>query len=269
METKTRDGKPVLQACTKESIAFALQKMVVLGLSPIKKQCDFIAYGDQLQCSPEYTANEMLAKRYGMKDIFKVVVYKDDEFEDGIDAKTGKTIVVRHKPCGLMQRTKENIIGAYAVVTMEDGTTWAEIMNMEMIRDSWNQGATKGQSPAHKNFPGEMARKTVSNRATKSIIRSSDDAALFRDDIADEGVTTTEQKVQDTVAKHANKVELSIEDAEEVPVTTTEQKTEPGFTPEELAEIEAEEKKAAMAENDKSGADLFGGKGRVVKQPGF
>ena len=70
-ETKDRNGKSVLESCTKESIAFALQKMIVLGLNPIKKQCDFIAYGDQLQCSPEYTANEMLAKRYGVKEIHK------------------------------------------------------------------------------------------------------------------------------------------------------------------------------------------------------
>jgi len=83
-ETKDRNGKSVLESCTKESIAFALQKMIVLGLNPIKKQCDFIAYGDQLQCSPEYTANEMLAKRYGVKEIHKKEVYKDDEFEVGV-----------------------------------------------------------------------------------------------------------------------------------------------------------------------------------------
>lgn len=64
LETKTR-RKPVMEACTQESIANSLLKMVVWGLSPLKKQCDFIAYGDKLSCDPEYTGNIALAKRYG------------------------------------------------------------------------------------------------------------------------------------------------------------------------------------------------------------
>ena len=51
LETKNREGKPVLETCTKESIANALLNMVIQGLSPVKKQCDFIAYGDKLTMS--------------------------------------------------------------------------------------------------------------------------------------------------------------------------------------------------------------------------
>lgn len=280
-ETTTRDNKPVLEACTKESIAFALQKMVVLGLNPLKKQCDFIAYGKELQCSPEYSANEMLAKRYGMKEIYKQVVYKDDEFEDGV-TEDGRTYVVRHKPCPMEKRKKENIIGAYATVVMEDGSRNTTIMTMEQIRDSWNQGATKGQSPAHKNFPDQMALKTVSNRATKAIIRSSDDAALLKDDIKDETEDAAAQKLESTVAANANKKPIDFaEDAELVSDETVQPKPEKDspsqakpdkaemkFTPEEIAEIEREEAELAKQQQEKPGADLFGGKGRV-RQPGF
>ena len=50
---------------------------------------------------------------------------------------------------------------------------------MAQIQKSWEQGPTKGQSPAHKNFPGEMAKKTVINRACKLLIAASDDSVLM------------------------------------------------------------------------------------------
>ena len=53
-ETVDRDKKPVLTACTRESIASCLLDMVVQGLSPMKKQCYFIAYGNKLQMSRSY-----------------------------------------------------------------------------------------------------------------------------------------------------------------------------------------------------------------------
>src|SRR5690554_4387057 len=52
-ETKNSSNQFALQHCTKESIANALLKMVVWGLSPLKKQCDFIMYGNKLDCSIE------------------------------------------------------------------------------------------------------------------------------------------------------------------------------------------------------------------------
>lgn len=249
-ETKDRNGKPVLESCTKESIAFALQKMIVLGLNPIKKQCDFIAYGDQLQCSPEYTANEMLAKRYGMKEIHKKEVYKDDDFEDGVDEQ-GRTIVIRHKPCSLDKRTKENIIGVYATVLMEDGTKYSEVMTMEQVRDAWNQGATKGQSPAHKNFPGEMAKKSVSNRITKGIIRSSDDAALFADDEIKDKTGDAVANLNTAKASATSTAEvIQFEETTINPETKKEEKPQQ-FTAEEIAEIEREEAELAKQQSGK------------------
>ena len=52
-------------------------------------------------------------------------------------------------------------------------------MSISQIKSAWGQGATKGSSPAHKNFTDEMAKKTVIGRACKMIINSSDDAYLF------------------------------------------------------------------------------------------
>src|SRR3972149_1794165 len=53
IETK-KDGKPITEHCTQGSIANALMKMVVQGLSPVKNQCYFIPYGDQLNFQRSY-----------------------------------------------------------------------------------------------------------------------------------------------------------------------------------------------------------------------
>ncbi|NLV81872.1 MAG: recombinase RecT, partial [Synergistaceae bacterium] len=44
-ETKDKDGRPVLETCTKTSIANSLLDMVIQGLNPVKKQCYFIPFG--------------------------------------------------------------------------------------------------------------------------------------------------------------------------------------------------------------------------------
>ena len=59
---QTTDKKPVLTACTQSSIANCLLSMVVQGLNPNKKQCYFIAYGDQLTLQRSYFGAMTVAK---------------------------------------------------------------------------------------------------------------------------------------------------------------------------------------------------------------
>ena len=65
LEVKDSNKKSVLESCSKESIVNALLDMVVQGLSPMKKQCAFVAYGSKLIMQREYHGNIALAKRYG------------------------------------------------------------------------------------------------------------------------------------------------------------------------------------------------------------
>jgi recombination protein RecT len=177
-EAKDRSGKPVLQSCTKASVSMSLLKMVVEGLSVIKKQGYFIPYGDQLQWSRSYQGSIALAKRVGgVKDVVANVVYQDDEFAFDIDTLTGYKKIVKHDQ-SLANIDNSKISGAYAVVIYEDGRTDLEVMTIKEIDQAWKQGATKGNSPAHQNFAQEMAKKTVINRACKSPINSSSDANL-------------------------------------------------------------------------------------------
>ena len=210
-ETKNSSKVPVLDACTKESIANALLKMVILGLNPYKKQCNFIAYGKTLSCDTEYAGSIALAKRYGgLKSIKANAIFKDDEFEFEVDPSTGKKTIKKHKQ-KLESLGSKELRGAYAICTLEDGSIDTEIMSMPQIRQSWMQGQAKGNSHAHINFPDQMAIKTVINRACKLLIRSSDDAPLFDgDQIRDQAQET----VDETIKANANKNTIKMDDDE-------------------------------------------------------
>jgi hypothetical protein len=107
--------------------------MVVWGLSPLKKQCDFIMYGNTLDCTPEYTGNIVLAKRYGkLKDINAIAIFKDDIFEFKVDTKTGRKIVTKHEQTLASIGSKE-LQGAYAVYELMDGTINTEIMKLDIL----------------------------------------------------------------------------------------------------------------------------------------
>lgn len=177
-EVKDKSGTPALQKCTKESIMTAMLDMAVQGLSPAKGQCYFVPYGDQLTLMRSYMGTVMVAKRFaGVKDVFAQVVYKGDTFEYQIDPATGIREVTKHLQT--LDNVGKDIVAAYATVIKEDGTKYQEIMTMDQIQKAWNQGATKGKSPAHTNFPEEMSKKTVINRACKLFINSATDSEIL------------------------------------------------------------------------------------------
>lgn len=212
----------ILAKCDKSSIAEALLKMVVYGVSPIKKQCYFIPYGEKLECSISYAGNIAIAKRYGkLKNIKGNAVFKGDTFEFEVDASTGRRKIIKHLQTIDSIGTNE-IVGAYAAYELTDGTTDVEVMNIKQIQMSWGQGGSKGNSPAHKNFADQMAIKTAINRACKLLISSSDDSVLY-DPLEDEKVIdVTNANVQHEIKTNANTESLSFENIEEAEVVDEE-----------------------------------------------
>lgn len=210
-ETVDSNKRPVLEICTRESIANSLLDMVVQGLTPMKKQCYFIAYGTKLQMQRSYFGDIALAKNVSnVENVVAQAIYKGDDFKYSIDPETGIKKVVSHQQ--LLENVGGDVIGAYAIATLENGKSYVEIMNIKQIHAAWNQGTMKGGSPAHKNFSDEMACKTVTRRLCKRFINSSDDGYL-----ADENEPkTVEDKVSDTIEEQANKTPLTFDDAEVV-----------------------------------------------------
>jgi recombination protein RecT len=213
-DTSDRNGKPALETCTRASIMNCLLKTVVNGLSPAKSQVYYIPTGNTLTVFISYFGTVAMAKRHGMKnDPFAQVVYKGDGFEYEIDP-ISRTMTVTEHVQKLENVTAENIVAAYAVVEMKDGTFRTEIMTIDQIRKNWMRGQAKGNSPMHKDHPEQACKRTVINRLCKMIVKASDDSDLVMD-LFDE---TDDLEVAAEIDEHANQTPIDITpDLEEVP----------------------------------------------------
>lgn len=221
-ETLDRNNKPVLEVCTKASIANALFDMVLQGMAVSKNQGYFIAYGNKLEFQRSYFGTVALAKRVGggiKREPVANVIYEGDEFVYTIDPETGLMKVIKHDQ-KIENIDDAKIKAAYAITTFEDGRTEVTIMTIDQIKKAWNQGATKGQSPAHKNFPAEMCKKTVIGRACKMVINSSDDAWLYEGK-ADEDDVDVAQRQRDAEVQGRSTTKLEDAEYEEVATGTT------------------------------------------------
>lgn len=250
-DTKDKNGNNVLDACNQNSIANSLFKMIIMGLNPLKKQCDFIAYGKKLVCQPEYTGNIALCKRKaGAKEVYPHVIYKEDEFEYEIDSH-GIVTITKHKQI-FQSRVKANYAGGYCVIQWKDDKPdHVEIMTMDEIEAAWKQGNLysggyeKGNG-THGKFTEEMIKKTVSNRATKRFIRSSDDSDLFEEAYNSANDVREEYEVEKEIEENANSktIDIEPEDTTEEPETDEDKKAED----EEIEENENPQKEQGKLE---------------------
>ena len=209
-ETVDNNKKPVLQSCSKQSIASSLIDMTVQGLNPMKKQCYFVAYGGKLTLMRSYQGTMAVAKRAGAKKIIAEVIYEGDAFEYHIE--DGIKVIDKHDQ-DFKNIDNSKIIGAYAIVTLED-YTYTEIMPIAQIEKAWSKGYgyKKGQG-VHGDFADQMAKKTVTARACKNIINSSDDANLqdaYENTSENENADIAVENMQHDIEENANSEEGSL-----------------------------------------------------------
>ena len=230
-DTEDRNHNKALDVCTKESIANSLLDMVLQGLSVAKKQGYFIVYGNKLNFQRSYFGTVSVALRSGKikEEPVANIIYEGDDFVYTIDPATGRKKIVKHDQ-KIENIDNNKIKAAYCIIQRSNGESDLEIMTLKQIHDAWNQGATKGKSPAHQNFSDQMCKKTVINRACKMIINSSDDAWLYEgktdefdatpEDQRDQEINGTQQK---KFVEEAEAVEIGSSDASNAPTGTTAQ----------------------------------------------
>lgn len=210
-ETLDNQKQPVLKSCSKQSIASALIDMTVQGLNPVKKQCYFIAMGGKLKLMRSYQGTMAVAKRCGVKKINAEVIYEGDTFKYHIE--NGVKYIDEHTQ-DFMNVDTSKIRGAYAVLTLEDGSTYTEIMNINQIKKAWSKGyGYKDGQGVHGDFADQMAKKTVINRACKNIINSSDDAYLveaFENTSENEELNPVEEDMKHVIDTQANSEEFEV-----------------------------------------------------------
>ncbi|MGL9772273.1 recombinase RecT [Enterococcus sp. DIV0996a] len=159
----------------KTSISNALLDMVIQGLSPAKKQCYFIKYGNKVQLMRSYFGTMAVLDRVtGGADITPVVVRQGDDFQVGMNGPN--MVVTKHET--KFENLDNEIVAAYVVIKLANGKEIMTVMTKKQIDQSWAKSKMKGSGP-QKEFPEEMAKRTVINRAAKSLINTSNDNDLL------------------------------------------------------------------------------------------
>jgi recombination protein RecT len=248
--TFDKDKRPVLEVCTKDSIANSLLDMAVQGLNPAKKQGYFIAYGKQLVFQRSYFGTMAVTKRVaGAKDIFAELVYKGDEFEYTI--KNGNKYIMKH-----IQKIEnvdpDNIVAAYCTIIFDDDRQFTDIMTWAEIQKAWSKSKMNPdkEGSTHKEFAQEMCRKTVINRACKRYLNSSDDGSLLMYHVNRADEVAAEAEVEAEIEENANQelIDVKYEIEDETPAA---EETKEEQTKEEIAEKPKQEKKQEKPQQGK------------------
>ena len=209
--TVDKDKRPVLQVCTRDSIANALLDMAVQGLNPAKKQGYFIAYGRQLVFQRSYFGTMAVTKRAaGAKDIFAELVYKGDEFEYSIQR--GNKIITKHVQ-KIENVDPNNIVAAYCTIIFDDDRQFTDVMTWAEIQKAWSKSKMNPdkEGSTHKEFAQEMARKTVINRACKRYLNSSDDGSLLMYHVNRADEVAAEAEVEAEIEENANQELIDVD----------------------------------------------------------
>ncbi len=211
-----KDKKPALSVCTRDSIANALLNMAVQGLNPAKNQCHFIVHGKVLVCRRSYFGTASVARRVlNCTDVHAEVVYADDEFE--YEIRGDRKRVIKHDQ-KLENIKMDQIVAAYCVITYPDERPdYTEIMTWDQILTSWKKAAvdtTKANSP-HKEFPDQMAKRTVINRACKLAINMTGDQDLLIQHFNQAAQVEAAEVLEIEADEFANNTTIDIEQPEQ------------------------------------------------------
>lgn len=218
-----------IERATKESIMQAAHDYITQGLDVAKHQCALIVYGDKLIVQREYfgSVNQAMRLNPDIKEISHGTVIHEGENASASYDDSGRLHIVYKPELSLWNKP---VTAAYVVVTYRDGTTDAEFMTIEEIREAW--AMSRNGDKVHKQFPAEMCKKTVLNRLCKKLINKSDDAAIIED--IDERQTVYGEVVDIDAAEYA-------EDYEPEPTVETPSESQDESTEEDYGDLSAED----------------------------
>ena len=159
----SRDAKGALAACSVPSIMSAAAECAALGLLPndARRLVHIIPRGGEASVMLGYAGLRELALRStDVRSIGSQAVHEGDRFELDFASDSRPT----HRLD--ITRPRGQMVGVYAYAVMADGscvTEWAGMDEIARFR------AAAGKSLAWANWPGEMARKSVTKRLCKQL----------------------------------------------------------------------------------------------------
>ncbi|HGK5805079.1 TPA: recombinase RecT [Streptococcus agalactiae] len=202
-ELKNSSSGNLLSQCTDESVYISLLDMVAQGLSPAKKQCYFIKYGDKVQLRRSYFGTMKVVKELNeVKDIWAGVIFEGDVFKSEIV--NGRRRFVSHESD--WENQDNPIKGAYCIIKDINDEEHLTIMTKKQIDKAWSKAKTKN---VQVDFPDQMAMRTVINRAAKSFINTSNDSSYFVEALnrTTENEYDNDRQVKDVTPQEANSLD--------------------------------------------------------------
>lgn len=202
-ELKNSSSGNLLSQCTDESIYISLLDMVAQGLSPAKKQCYFIKYGDKVQLRRSYFGTMKVVKELNeVKDIWAGVIFEGDVFKSEIV--NGRRRFVSHESD--WENQDNPIKGAYCIIKDINNEEYLTIMTKKQIDKAWSKAKTKN---VQIDFPDQMAMRTVINRAAKSFINTSNDSSYFVEALnrTTENEYDNDRQVKDVTPQETNSLD--------------------------------------------------------------
>lgn len=179
-----------LSECTKSSIAQALSDMALQGLDISKKHGYFIKFANELKFFRSYLGDVAAIMQSGfVKAIKALVVYEGDTFETGIV--NDEEVVLCHQTS--FANKNNPIIGAYAVAILPEGAKIYCIMTKKEIDKSWAK-STNANNTTQRDFPQEMAKRTVIRRLVKMLFTFLNPNTNFADSLVGAFNRTTENE---------------------------------------------------------------------------
>lgn len=207
------DNAEALSKFSQQEIIAGLIKGASLGLEFINKECYLIPYGSKLNYQTSYTGEMKLAKKYSsrpIKEIYAKLIREGDVFEEMI---INGEQTFNFKPLPLNDGA---IIGAFAAVIYRDGGMNYDVMTLSELENT-RKHSKASNSPAWKDFTGEMYRKTVIRRLCKYIdleFENPIQRTTFDEEVA---VETDIKEIHDNVVEsEANTVDFIDAEATEV-----------------------------------------------------
>lgn len=173
-----------LLECNRRSLWQACMKAAQDGLMPDGREGAVIKYGDDARWVPMVAGIRKKARNSGEISTWDVhCVYKNDKFV----LKLGDAPSIEHTYD--LAQPRGELIGAYSVALLKDGSKSYEVMSIDEIRsirdrsEAWKAYASKKiKSTPWSTDEAEMARKTVAKRHAKQLPSSADLDDLIRSD---------------------------------------------------------------------------------------
>ena len=188
-----------------QKIMAGLLKGAYLGLDFYSKECYLVPYGNDLNYQTDYRGAKKLAKKYSIrpiKDIYAKLVHEGDLFEEKI-VDGEQSFDFKPKPFN-----DGKIIGAFAVVLYTDGGMAYDTMSLADLENT-RKSSKASNSPAWKNFTGEMYKKTVLHRLCKHIELDFENPTQQNMFLSGMEIETDQQKIaENEIAENANSVDF-------------------------------------------------------------